>query len=406
MIDLKELPRTLGLKDEHGIIIGGRYQKYNAMLAIWFKQLKSIEANFKFFSVGITKIYDTPEQFIIDFETKYMHYLTVLETIENGQDIRKYLNKKNKFMTDIRMTSPIRYNIEKMCQNSNYDIQFNHNLYNIEIAQYIAENADDVLAILTNNTEFLAFEGNYEYWSVDSLHLFNLNCQRFSKIKLNSYLELNPQQMHLLGALSAKIYRSEALKPFSAYLRVLYPKYTLIDCLAMFIKDQPMQSTDINPYGVAFDLKEICEKICKISDIDYDDNLFNIILGILKYYDFKSHNYPSNECSVFIEAVKKYDPFIYKLICEDEIYSMEDIQYIDYRNFKSKNYAELILPIFIKMCGILFKENHPQPKKRMFYMKFAHDEPTKLIERQIIYPSSKCLTFTITIYCCLSFYLI
>ena len=80
--------------------------------------------------------------------------------------------------------------------------------------------------------------------------------------------------------------------------------------------------------------------------------------------------------------------FLYKL-STDETFCVRDIEYIDFRNYKSKSYAELIVPILMKMCGILFKDNTPRPDVRKICMKLAHDEPFKLTEEDIIYPPSK-----------------
>ena len=79
---------------------------------------------------------------------------------------------------------------------------------------------------------------------------------------------------------------------------------------------------------------------------------------------------------------------MYKLVTDD-IFNIRDIDFIDFRNFRSKSYAELIVPILMKLCGILLKDNKRRPITREICVKHAHDEPFKVTEETIIYPRSK-----------------
>lgn len=67
---------------------------------------------------------------------------------------------------------------------------------------------------------------------------------------------------------------------------------------------------------------------------------------------------------------------------------MPEFTSIDYRKFDAKNYADLIIPIVMKLRGILTKDDLPLLSTRLIFLKFSHDEPPMMNEQEIIYPTS------------------
>lgn len=384
VIDLKELPHTLGAKDEIGIILGGRYRKYNAMIKTFLDQLKAVNAKLVFFSVG-KKLSDTIEIFILHNEKKYIKYLSLLDTIENGNELSRYLRNKNKFAPDIRMTLPIYFNSNKICRQYG-ELKVTYVCHNKEIAEFISKNADEILAIITNDTDFLAFDGDFQFWSARDLHLTKLDCVRYSKDKLKSKLDLNLEQLHLVSALSGHDYLPrEYVEPFWRKLAEEYGKKgPRIENLARYAKNQTMLQNSVGSNGVLFDVKQISQDV--FGD-NFSEEQTNGILNILRYYGSSVGKTPI-EKNPFLKFCKENNAFMYKL-ATDTVYNIKDIEYIDYRNYISKNYAELIVPVLMKMCGILYKDDRIKRKTRIICMKFAHDEPFKLVHANVIYPSSK-----------------
>lgn len=384
VIDLKELSHILGAKDEIGIILGGRYSKYNAMTKRFLDQLKAINAKLVFFSVG-KKLNDTTEMFILHSEKKYVKYLSLLDTIENGNDLTAYLRNKNKFAPDIRMTLPINFNLNKICRQYG-ELKVTYVCHNKEIAEFLSKNTDEILSIITNDTDFLAFDGDFQFWSANNLHLTKLDCVRFCKVKLKSKLNLGPEQIHLVSALSGHDYLPrEYVEPFWSKLAQEYGKKgPRIENLARYVKNLPMLPKGLGSNDVVFDVKQISQEVF---GEHFSEEQMNGILNILRYYG-SSVDKTSNVKSPFLKFCKENGPFLYKL-ATDTVYNIKDIEYIDYRNYKSKNYAELIVPILMKMCGILYKDDRSKPRTRIICMKFAHDEPFKLVHANVIYPKCK-----------------
>lgn len=137
---------------------------------------------------------------------------------------------------------------------------------------------------------------------------------------------------------------------------------------------------------ITFDLKKIGHDV--FGD-DFSDEKLNCIKNGLECYDLEDFQQPINRnLSSFLRFCKTRDRFAYKL-ATDEIYNVKDITYMDFRNYKSKSYAELVIPLLMKMCGILFKDNARRPTYRDICMKHAHDEPCKVTEETIVYPPGK-----------------
>lgn len=347
-------------------------------------QLKAVNAKLVFFSAG-KKLNDTTEIFILHNERKYVKYLSLLDTIENGNDLFGYLRNKNKFAPDIRMTLPIDLNLKKICRQYG-ELKVTYVCHNKEIAEFISKNTEEVLAVITNDTDFLAFFGDFQFWSAYDLHLTKLDCVRYCKDKLKSKLNLNIEQFHLVSALSGHDYLPrEYVEPFWGKLAEKYGKKgPRIENLARYVKNQPMLRKSVGCNDIVFDVKQISQEV--FGD-NFSEDQMNGILNILKYYGSAVSKITSEKSS-FLKFCKENNAFMYKL-ATDTVYNVNDIEYIDYRNYKSKDYAELIVPVLMKMCGILYKDNRSKSRTRTICMKFAHDEPFKLVHANVIYPSSK-----------------
>lgn len=150
--------------------------------------------------------------------------------------------------------------------------------------------------------------------------------------------------------------------------------------VSAYVKRQPMELVKNKP---TFDLDHIS---CDVFGPDYTPEQLNSIANGIANYDVDFKNQPEPKYS-FYKFCKKNDAFMYKLVTDD-IYNVKDVEFIDYRNFKSKSYAELVVPILMKLCGILMKDNLRRPGTRKICIKHAHDEPYKVTEEEVIYPPS------------------
>lgn len=380
LIDLKEAAHIFVQRDEVGLVLGGRFDLYNTSLRHFLENLRKTGAKLVFFLPG-KKYTDDLQFFIPKREQDYMNCLTILDKIEEKTNLQDFLNEKNKFSCDIRMGLAFEYNLKKLVRRYG-DFHVNFTRHNQEIARYANENADDVLAVITNDTDFLAFEGKFEFWRANGINTRQLSGIRYSKPKLFEKLQMNAHQMQLLSALAG-----------SNFL----PFYVIKDWVAELVKSNPEQRGKI--WNVSFYVKNQTYDLVKgipkfnlesisrdVFGADYTPEQLNSIANGLACYHLKFDEENDTKNS-FLNFCKKHDSFMYKLVTDD-IFNIKDIDYIDFRNYKSKTYAELIMPILMKLCGVLFRSYPRPPKTRKICMKHAHDEPFKVTEETIVYPPS------------------
>lgn len=369
-------------RDEIGVILGGRFDLYNTLLRNFLENLRKTNAKLVFFFPG-KKYTDDLQFFIPKREGDYMSHLTVMDKIDGKCNLHEFLMEKNKHSVDIRMSLSFEYNLKKLIRRYG-DFHVTYVRHNQEIARYANEHADEVLAVISNDTDFMAFEGDFEYWRANGINIKQLSGVRYSKPKLHETIELNVHQMQLLSALCG-----------SNFL----PFYVIKDWIAELIKSNPeqrgkirnvakyvqQQSYEMIKGKPKFDLEAISRDVF---GPDCTPEQMNSIANGLACYYLQFDNEANDGMNSFVHFCKKHDSFMYKLITDD-IFNIKDIDYIDYRNYKSKTYAELIIPILMKLCGILCRTYARHPIVRKICMKHAHDEPFKVTEETIFYPPSK-----------------
>lgn len=392
LIDLKEAAHIFVQRDEIGVILGGRFDHYNKMFKQFLENLSKTKAKLVFFVAG-NKYTEDLQFFIPKRESEYLNTLNILDTIESKSDLKAFLSEKNKYSADIRMALAFDYNLKKLSRRFG-DFHVNYVRHNQEIARYAKQHADEVLAVITNDTDFMAFEGDFQYWRANGINYKNLTCIRYCKHKLHDKLGLNPYQMQLLSALAG----SNFLPYFviEDWIKALIASNEnpgqrgKINNVSLYVKRQPMELVNNKPN---FDLDSISRDVF---GPDYTPEQLNCIANGLACYDLDLKDEPEPKYS-FLKFCKKNDHFMYKLITDD-IFNIKDIEYIDFRNYRCISYTELILPILMKLCGVLLKDTPRRPSTRKICVKHAHDEPSKVTEESIIYPKSISYYFFYTVF--------
>lgn len=387
LIDLKETAHIFVQRNEIGLVLGGRFELYNKMLRQFVENLNRAKAKLVFFMPG-SKYTDDLQFFIPKTEVDYISALDILDKIEQQENLKDVLYAKNKFSSDIRMGLSFNYNLNKLVRRyGEYRVNFVR--HNQEIARYAKDHSGEVLAVITNDTDFMAFEGDFEYWRANGIDYRYLTGYRYCKKKLYARLDLNAHQMQLLSALGGSNYLPRIV--IEDFIQKLMESSDdpaqrgKILNVAAYVRRQPFELVENKP---RYDLERISRDVF---GEDYSTEQLNSIGNGLACYDLNieaaTHRSGSNDTS-FLKFCKTHDMFLYKL-ATDDIFNIKDIAYIDFRNCKSKTYAELIIPILMKICGILFKNYSRRPCVRKICMKHAHDEPSKLTEETVIYPKCK-----------------
>lgn len=380
IIDLKEAINIFVQRDETGVVLGGRYNIYNLKLKQLLAELKKTNAKLVFF-FSAKKYTDQLTFFIPKREDDYINNLKILDAIDDGRDLKEFLAEKNRRSPDIRMPFAMEYNLKTIVQDFG-ELHINYVLHNQEIARYIKQHADEVLAVISNDSDFMAFEGDFQYWKANSLNFRELTCIRYCKNKLREKVGLDCHQMQLLSALCGSNYLPVyVITDFLNGLIEVSGCSSKILNVAEYVKKQPMQMIRNKP---KYDLESISRDVF---GKEYTVEQLNSIQNGLQCYDLEFSDGPAFT-NGFLNFCKKREMFMY-VLATDEVLKVKDIAFIDFRNYRSKTYCELIMPILMKLCGVLCGEKTRRPVVRKVCMKHAHDEPFRMTEENIIYPPSK-----------------
>lgn len=384
LIDLKEMIHVVVQRDNLGQCLGGKYSLWLFYFRKFFKQLKEANAELIFFAAG-KKLTDELMVFIPKREEEYMKYLGVLDEIdESNGSVSEFMKRKN---FDIRAPITMEYNMQKLAQECG-ELRINYVRHNQEIAKYIKQHNGHVLAVVTNDNDFMVFDGDFQFWQANDINMKDLVGFRMNREKIRARLDLTSEQMQLLSALSGSSYLPvPVMKEFYSKIRDEAIEGNRIPQIAKYIREEVPVLPTAEKDCVRFDLAKIAQDIF---GEDYSEQDVNAIENGLAQYNL---NFASDNAGAHMQRsmafCKTRNMFIYKLFTDD-VYLVKDIAYIDFRNYKSKNYADLIIPLLRKMQGIIFANERNKPQERAVCMKYAHDEPYKVVEEPIDYPRSEC----------------
>lgn len=382
LIDLKEFIHVVVQRDNLGQLLGGKYGLWMNYFRKFLKQLKEAHVDLIFFASG-KKLTDELMIFIPKREEEYIRYLDVLDSIDGSDgSVNEFFKRKDR---DIRGPITLEYNMQRLASELGV-LHINYVRHNQEMAKFIKQHDKSVLAVITNDNDFMIFDGKYQFWQANDVNLRELTGIRMCRKLLRARLEMNSQQLQLLSALSGSNYLPMlVLRKFYKRIWGEGVEGNRIPQIAKYIRDEVPLISVSGENCVRFDLKKVARDVF---GEDYTEQDLNAIENGLAQYNL---NFPSDDAeegiSHAMKSCKSRSMFIYKL-CTDDVYLVKDICYIDYRNYKSKTYAELIIPLIRKMQGIVFANEPHRPPVRAICMKYAHDEPYKVVEETVDYPPS------------------
>lgn len=383
LIDIKEFSQLVVQRDETGIVCGGRHPYYMFKIRKLLEALKNAGAILVFFAVG-SKLNDVPHIFIPKREAEYTKYLKILQRIDEKVPIRQILKQKNRKSADIRATLSVEHNLIKVCKQYG-EVHYNYVRHNQEIAQYANMHENDVLAIIAGDTDFLVFDGQFEYWPATQIDEKELMGVRVCRQTVWDALEVTPQQLAMVGALSGSIYLPQYVDKVKAFYEKIErggPEFLKIRDLTTYVRN--IRQTPIgNGATIEFDVDAVARDV--FGD-GYADEEMNTIKNGLAIYNLK-FKIPM-EKDLMLQQLKRFDRLLYLIQMTDKVFNVRDIAYIDFQNVRSKTYAELVCPLLLRILGIMFIERQGSDFAREICMKFSHEDPYEVVEESPCYPPS------------------
>lgn len=206
VIDLMAL-FGLFCSDKKSMLCGTRVRMIEQQADDFFRRLTEAGARLVFFFDGppqqIKRATWTKRQTL-----KYENMLTIIDAVDQGQPLHKIANKYYGMIpnnTCIKLNhiaskhGPVIISYSAECDQ--------------ELAVYALQHK--AFAIITNDTDFLIYEGNWHLWSVDDINLGTLETLEYNRDALRCELDLNWPGMALWATLGGNdFFQYETVEPF------------------------------------------------------------------------------------------------------------------------------------------------------------------------------------------------
>lgn len=193
VIDLLSI-HPLFYTNKQELVLGARYNVYKDRVIDLFSRIKSYGVRLVFFTDGPAREEKLPTC-LKRRNNEYQRAMQALQVVYSGADLRSRLE-------DMDVASPVPFFgiLRKMAKEFG-DLNISvRNECDIELADYATKNG--ALAIISNDTDFLIFEGDWKFWSSGHLNVFRLKTLEFNRQALRETLGLRPDQMAILATMS------------------------------------------------------------------------------------------------------------------------------------------------------------------------------------------------------------
>lgn len=368
VIDLKEMNKVLSNMDRDGLVIGGRFERINEILEYFFGELEKCNAKLVF----IARLHDGRFEDIDEYQPCNKTYVS----IEKHGSIKKNPNKFPR-SCPLRPNERTWYNLLHIC--SKYgDVIGCYNLCMRSILAYTRKSRDEILAVITRDTEYFVYNVDFAYWSLSDIELNTLKITKFCRETLNKVLGLNIHQMQLMLAISeAKPFehrpngnpfldRVERMKKHKCGPNGYELHGHFTDEQRKEIKDETDEMKKYNVYAGQWNVDIYSELLMDLiqNDPDFD--------AVLKFVKEKIH-------------------FAYKLVNET-MTSHKDLLYIDekIRRSNSRQFIDLVIQTTLKLIGIAFKDVEPAKRPITRNIQIKRDfsrAAAEQSEMNVVYPT-------------------
>lgn len=190
-IDLMSL-MVIAYPDKNDMLFGGRWKACADVLGKLFEALTNAGAELVFFQDQLveTSKYET---WMVRQNLRYKEHIEVIDRIDSGQSVdeilKDFAEKLRGFPTVVPLieTMATKHGILKFSVNKDNDV---------EMVRYANEHK--ALAILSDDSDFLIFKGDWNLWSIKDMDVKTLKTLEFNRKGLRSTLRLTDKQLSIL----------------------------------------------------------------------------------------------------------------------------------------------------------------------------------------------------------------
>lgn len=234
VIDFYGLANSIGLDNERDKVCGGRHQLAIKKWTQLLDALKATGSKLVFFSdlnIQEGKVDVWLNRRNEDFKTNVKLY----DLISEGRTLSEIAAKQDTWKS---LTS-IFYNLAEIAHSYgefNFSIQHECDL---ELAQYAT--VHKAMAVITNDTDFLIFEGKWKLWFSHSIYLTDSNQLRivdYNKYALANIFGLAPDQLPMFATLMGNDFTSSHYDELTNFCKTMGPLKYRFQNIAHFVRKE------------------------------------------------------------------------------------------------------------------------------------------------------------------------
>lgn len=352
----------VGSQNKIEVLCAGRHQKCNEILNQLFTRL-SVTAELVFFIDGFIK----DSKFLTWVkrqDQKYRKSLLIMDEVRKSSlsDVVKYHSRDIYTNTFLNV-------IENVC--CKYGSL--HYTMNFECDQEIARFAflnPRVLAVFSNDTDFLIFPGVWRYFSTKDLDLDLLTTLEFDRQKLSKHLRLTSSQMPVFATLAGNdIVDREGLERFhNKFGKRVERKF---EGLANFIRQHTKNFSSF-PEMIEFFATEVY-------GFPFKDRI-NLLENSIKSYSMNL----KTEDNPYSKYVLNKNIFTFKILNRSPINF--SLVFFDLRQSDMPSYFNLCVSMFQRQAGIVLMNSDNRDEKLTLYTKQNHNTGHRKVKVKAIFP--------------------
>ncbi|XP_062717009.1 uncharacterized protein LOC115253780 [Aedes albopictus] len=190
-MDLMCLVRPFIRVDKPGLICGGRFNEMSRHMDTFFSELVNLGVKLHFFCDGPVRMM-SPEAWCKRADDRYWDMIELMDAIDNGDDMETL---SSAYKLPFHYVSTVE---QSAMRHGEY-----HWATARECDQEMAAFANETgaLAIMTDDSDMLIYEGSWRFWCVQELSVTKFTMMEYDRVALRAHLGLDAAQMPLLATL-------------------------------------------------------------------------------------------------------------------------------------------------------------------------------------------------------------
>ncbi|XP_062554493.1 uncharacterized protein LOC134219690 [Armigeres subalbatus] len=374
VIDLMALYRPVSSIDFPGLLCGGRFNQVTDLLEQFFGKLQTLRAKLVFFFDGPVQNtkYDT---WVMRQDDKYHKMLNIINAVDTGRDLTWIVNRFHQIIPNNTL-----YPLFMVARKYGETIISIMNECDQEMAAYAKKMK--AMAIISNDTDFMIYEGFWRYWSAKDINFDTLDTKAYNRVALVKNLGLSFQQMRLFATLGGNdIIKYDEVRQFHSTLGQPRDKFPR---LAEFVRSQPLP----NRLKIGAVLENL---LCRVfGRAAVNDDLKERFIASLDFYDTNYEIHHTNDSSdpVLDALMKMNQTFCYQVWTDKPV--NVTAYFLDMRKGEfGEHYPSLVIQLFMRQAGIILyhKRILSDCSKRTIVIKMSHEAGYSFQEVSVQFPT-------------------